>query len=129
MKNLKALQVAENPLVYPSKKVVQEGTKSIKAFLKERYEIECAKNAKKHSDAIVENEVEKFEMQLKEKEKYMEAQEEKLLKVHEKESEIVAMKQSSNISKETFHSGKSSQHLKMLCRDKKFAFFTRISGP
>ncbi|ERL87111.1 leucine-rich repeat-containing protein 27 [Dendroctonus ponderosae] len=100
--NLKALQVAENPLAYPSKKVVQEGTKSIKTFLKEQYEIECAKNAENHSDASAE--LEKLKMQLKEKEKYMEAQEEKLLKIHEKESEIAPMKQSGKVSKDAFYS-------------------------
>uniref|UniRef100_A0AAR5PNC2 Leucine-rich repeat-containing protein 27 n=2 Tax=Dendroctonus ponderosae TaxID=77166 RepID=A0AAR5PNC2_DENPD len=100
--NLKALQVAENPLAYPSKKVVQEGTKSIKTFLKEQYEIECAKNAENHSDASAE--LEKLKMQLKEKEKFMEAQEEKLLKIHEKESEIAPMKQSGKVSKDAFYS-------------------------
>ncbi|KAF7271140.1 hypothetical protein GWI33_015949 [Rhynchophorus ferrugineus] len=36
--NLKALQVADNPLVYPPKKITQEGTKAIKKFLREQYE-------------------------------------------------------------------------------------------
>lgn len=35
---LKALQVSDNPLVYPSRKVIVEGTKAIKAYLKKQFE-------------------------------------------------------------------------------------------
>ncbi|CAH1971095.1 unnamed protein product [Acanthoscelides obtectus] len=37
---LKALQVSENPLVYPPRKIIVEGTKMIKNFLKSQYELE-----------------------------------------------------------------------------------------
>ncbi|KAJ8967465.1 hypothetical protein NQ314_002779 [Rhamnusium bicolor] len=36
---LKALQVSENPLIYPSRKIVAEGTKAIRNYLKAQYEI------------------------------------------------------------------------------------------
>nr|XP_023026375.1 leucine-rich repeat-containing protein 27-like [Leptinotarsa decemlineata] len=35
---LKALQVSDNPLTYPARKVIVEGTKAIKNYLKEQYE-------------------------------------------------------------------------------------------
>lgn len=38
MSKLKALQVSENPLVYPARKVIVEGTKAIKTYLKKQYE-------------------------------------------------------------------------------------------
>lgn len=42
--NLKALQVSENPLVYPMRAILAAGTKAIKNFLKEQYEISLARN-------------------------------------------------------------------------------------
>ncbi|CAH1154330.1 unnamed protein product [Phaedon cochleariae] len=36
---LKALQVSENPLVYPGRKIIVEGTKAIKNYLREQFEI------------------------------------------------------------------------------------------
>ncbi|KAJ8918552.1 hypothetical protein NQ315_013057, partial [Exocentrus adspersus] len=35
---LKALQVSDNPLLYPARKIIVEGTKAIKTYLKEQYE-------------------------------------------------------------------------------------------
>ncbi|KAG5894230.1 hypothetical protein JTB14_002279 [Gonioctena quinquepunctata] len=40
---LKALQVSDNPLIYPPRKIIVEGTKAIKNYLKEQYEI-CNKS-------------------------------------------------------------------------------------
>ncbi|KAJ8935275.1 hypothetical protein NQ318_006640 [Aromia moschata] len=36
--NLKALQVSENPLVYPVRRIIAEGTKAIRSYLKHEYE-------------------------------------------------------------------------------------------
>ncbi|KAL1498142.1 hypothetical protein ABEB36_008991 [Hypothenemus hampei] len=63
--NLKALQVADNPLVYPPKKTIQEGTKAIKKFLKEEYEIECTKKVEMRRTIEQQQEIQKelFETQ------------------------------------------------------------------
>lgn len=70
--NLKALQVADNPLIYPPKKIVQQGTKMIKNFLKEQYEVECASKVKAEHQAV--------ELQ-------KDLTEERLIKVHEEVSD------------------------------------------
>ncbi|CAG9835019.1 unnamed protein product [Diabrotica balteata] len=41
--NLKALQVSDNPLIYPKRPIIVSGTKTIKNFLKAQYENEQAK--------------------------------------------------------------------------------------
>lgn len=102
MENLKALQVSDNPLIYPARKIILEGTKSIKRYLKEQYEIECSKNAENQKPTIEEEK--NFKKVLAKQ--YMEMQEEKLIKVHEEMSGSMYFDQSDNASKETFYSGK-----------------------
>lgn len=91
--NLKALQVADNPLIYPPKKIVQQGTKMIKNFLKEQYEVECAMK------------VEAERHQALELQKHDEQQEEKLIRVHEEVSDNFSLDRSVKVSRQNFSSG------------------------
>ncbi|KAJ8982874.1 hypothetical protein NQ317_004304 [Molorchus minor] len=58
--NLKALQVSENPLVYPVRKIVAEGTKAIKSYLREEYErlIELSRKERNAEDIVTQEEQE-----------------------------------------------------------------------
>lgn len=86
--NLKALQVADNPLIYPSKQIVQQGTKMIKNFLKEQYEVECA-----------------MKVEAEQLQKHDEQQEEKLIRVHEEVSDNFSVDRSVKVSRQNFSSG------------------------
>ncbi|CAG9841068.1 unnamed protein product [Diabrotica balteata] len=48
--NLKALQVSDNPLIYPKRPITVSGTKTIKNFLKTQYENEQAKKQIEEDD-------------------------------------------------------------------------------
>lgn len=98
--NLKALQVADNPLIYPPKKIVQQGTKMIKNFLKEQYEVECAMKVEAERQAL------ELQKHLK-NECTEEQQEEKLIKVHEEVSGNFSLDKASrqNFSSSVFSLG------------------------
>ncbi|XP_066245069.1 leucine-rich repeat-containing protein 27-like [Euwallacea similis] len=97
--NLKALQVADNPLIYPPKKIVQQGTNSIKNFLREKYDIECANRVEEQRKTIAVQEELKRELQEKQR-AVTELQEEKFIKVHEETSEIFPFERSSKASRD-----------------------------
>ncbi|XP_066145813.1 leucine-rich repeat-containing protein 27-like isoform X1 [Euwallacea fornicatus] len=103
--NLKALQVADNPLIYPPKKIVQKGTNSIKNFLKEKYDIECANKVEEQRKAIAAQEELKRELQEKQR-AVTEVQEEKLIKVHEETSEILPLERGSKASRDYLYSAR-----------------------
>ncbi|XP_050304408.1 leucine-rich repeat-containing protein 27-like isoform X1 [Anthonomus grandis grandis] len=112
--NLKALQIADNPLTYPPKKVIQEGTKSIKRFLKEQYELQCAKSAQMAEK--LNNEREAILREATEKQKDAEMEEEKLLKIHEEGSLFSTTNCNSKASRDTLSkkvksNGSQSKHI------------------
>lgn len=56
MPKLKALQVSENPLVYPVRKIVVEGTKAIKSYLKGQYDKCNPPHSPTNSDSNIKSE-------------------------------------------------------------------------
>lgn len=66
---LKTLQISENPIVYPNRKILVEGTKAIKHYLKDQYVklypvpsvTESEANMKSEDDLILSDEDPKFE--------------------------------------------------------------------
>lgn len=100
--NLKALQLADNPLVYPPRKIIQEGTKAIRKYLREQYDVTSANNVEKFK--AQEQERLKREKELLESQQLEEMQEEKLIKVHEKLASASSFDHIHRVSKENFPS-------------------------
>ncbi|XP_060528602.1 leucine-rich repeat-containing protein 27-like isoform X2 [Cylas formicarius] len=50
--NLKALQLADNPLIYPAKRIIQEGTRAVKKYLREQYDINSHKSPPNNSKSV-----------------------------------------------------------------------------